>query len=103
MRLGRARGGAAPVDEASAIRFRVLGVHGSGGDGARLARSVRGPVLAADEGEGPFHDEQTRVEVVRVRLPACVRLDLTLADLVAFLNSLTDRDFLTDPSLGPPR
>ena len=36
MTLGRARGGAAPVDEASAIRFRVLGVHGSGGDGARL-------------------------------------------------------------------
>jgi hypothetical protein len=80
----RAPDGAAPVDEARAIRFRMLRVHGTGGNGAHLPRPVRDPILASDEGEGAVHDEQARVEVVSVRLPAHMRLDLALADLVAF-------------------
>ena len=62
----------------------MLGVHGTGGNGAHVPRPVRDPILASDEGEGAVHDEQARVEVVSVRLPAHMRLDLALADLVAF-------------------
>src|SRR5262245_27440999 len=80
MRVGA---GASPVDEAHAVRLRVLRVHGAGGDGAHLARPVRDTVLPSDEGEGAVLDEQARVELMRVRRPAHVRFDFALADLVA--------------------
>ena len=51
----RSRGGAAPVDEARAIRFRMLRVHGTGRNGAHLPRPVRDPILAPDEGEGAVY------------------------------------------------
>src|SRR5262249_26375767 len=50
--------------------------------------TIRDPVFAEDERDRSPHHEDARVEVMGVRLPVGVGLDLAFADLVAFPDEL---------------
>src|SRR5262245_7329059 len=85
---GLTRRRAPPGDEAHAVSFGVLGVHGPGGDAAGVARSILDPFVAEREGHRSVQHQQARVEPVSVRLAMDVGFDLALLDLVAFPNEL---------------
>src|SRR5262245_7885 len=79
---------APPGDEAHAVSFGVLGVHGPGGNGAGVTRSIRDSLFAEVERDRSVQHQQARVEPVSVRLTMDVGFDLAFMDLVAFPKEL---------------